>query len=312
LLANIGTPDEAQVALNEGADGIGLFRTEFLFMEKEAARHLALISEDTQYEAYKTVLEIMKGKPVVIRTLDAGGDKFLSAADEKSDTSENPLLGQRSIRLTLAHPDMFKTQLRALLRASVHGNLRIMLPLIVSLDEVKAARALYNEAKKELAEQNIAFKKNIPLGIMVETAAAALSSDVFAKHCGFFSIGTNDLTQYSLAIDRGNESVAPLYNEFHLTVLRLIKATVDNARKAAIPVSVCGEMAGMPEGAALLAGFGIDTLSMTSSSISKVTYALSHFTKKELTQIAKETLAFQKGTDAGKIIHSAFKKTIKI
>jgi phosphotransferase system enzyme I (PtsI) len=296
LLANIGSPEEAREALLDGAEGIGLFRTEFLFMKSA----LEFISEDAQFEAYKTALEIMRDKPVVIRTLDAGGDKFISASHEKADVSRNPLLGRRSIRLSLARPEIFKQQLRALLRASVYGNLRIMLPLVVSLEEVKAARFLFEQAKKELIAKKIPFKKDIPFGIMIETAAASLCSDVLAKHCDFFSIGTNDLTQYSLAIDRENPLVSPLYNEFHLTILRLIKATVDGAKKAKIPVSVCGEMAGNPQGAAMLTALGIDTLSMTSSSIHIIKSALAKCSKKELALKAKNILLSPLSTDVQK------------
>ncbi|GMO46841.1 MAG: phosphoenolpyruvate--protein phosphotransferase [Treponemataceae bacterium] len=325
LLANIGTPEEAYAALSDGAQGIGLFRTEFLFMEAGAKNYsdapdesdvrglyrFDVISEDAQYEAYKTALQIMKGKPVVIRALDAGGDKFMSGA-RVSDMPANPLLGRRSIRFTLAHPDIFKTQLRALLRAGVHGDLRVMLPLVVSLDEIKAARALIAEAKKELAEQKILFKKNVPVGIMVETAAAALSTDALAKKSDFFSIGTNDLTQYSLAIDRENPEVAPLYDEFHLAILRLIKTAVDNAKQAGIPVSVCGEMAGHPAGALALIALGADTLSMTASSIQKIKYAVSRFSKKELADMAKEILCAPKSTSAEKIIRARVNTRLRL
>jgi phosphotransferase system enzyme I (PtsI) len=297
LLANIGSPEEIHGALEDGAEGVGLFRTEFLFMQYAPE----FISEDEQFEAYKTALELMKSKPVVIRTLDAGGDKFISASQEKADVSKNPLLGRRSIRFSLAYPVIFKQQLRALLRASVYGDLRIMLPLVVSLEEIKAARVLFEQAKKELAAKKIPFKKNIPVGIMVETAAAALSSDVFARHCDFFSIGTNDLTQYSLAIDRENPLVSHLYNEFHLTILRLIKTTITNAKKAKIPVSVCGELAGTPEGAAMLVALGVDTLSMTSSSIIKVKNALAKRQKKELEVKAKNIFLKPSDTNAQKI-----------
>ena len=305
LMANIGSPEEIQGALEDGAEGIGLFRTEFLFMQNAPE----FIAEDAQFEAYKKALELMKGKPVVIRTLDAGGDKFISAAQQKADGSKNPLLGRRSIRLSLAYPEIFKQQLRALLRASVYGDLRIMLPLVVSLEEVKAARALFEQAKKELSSKKIPYKKHIPIGIMVETAAAALSSDVFARHCDFFSIGTNDLVQYSLAIDRENPLVSHLYNEFHLTILRLIKIIIGSAKKAKIPVSVCGEMAGTPEGAAMLVALGIGTLSMASSSIGKIKHALSNHQKKELAIKAKNILLSPDATDVRKIF--AARRTAK-
>jgi phosphotransferase system enzyme I (PtsI) len=304
LFANIGSPEEALTALDEGAEGIGLFRTEFLFMATETARREQCMSEDTQFEAYKSVLCIMKKKPVVIRTLDAGGDKFLTATGKDFDAAENPLLGQRSVRLSLARPDIFKVQLRALFRAGVYGNLRIMLPLVINSGEVQAVFSLIREVKKELTLENIPFKKNIPVGIMVETPAAALSSDVFARLCRFFSIGTNDLTQYTLAVDREDTAVSGLFNEFHCAVLWLIKTTLVNAQIAGIPVCVCGELAGMPEGAAVLAGMGIDTLSMTAFSIPKIKYFLSLFSSHDLELIAEEAVAAKRNTDNRTSLHA--------
>jgi phosphotransferase system enzyme I (PtsI) len=307
LFANIGMPEEAKTALENGAEGIGLFRTEFLFMQSDARNG---ISEDAQYEAYKTALEIMDGRPVVIRTLDAGGDKLVDSLG-RADTSANPLLGLRSVRFTLANPDIFLTQFRALLRASVHGNLKIMLPLVTCIDEVRESRKLLARAKKELRERHIPFDKNVPLGIMVETPACALSSDVFAHHSDFFSIGTNDLTQYSLAVDRENPDVSRLFSEFHLAVARMIKLTSDNARKAGIPVSACGEMAGTEEGALLLFALGVETLSVSPSSIEKIKRAFSRFTKKELRMTAKEILFAPETSDIRGYLGKLLRRRVK-
>jgi phosphotransferase system enzyme I (PtsI) len=309
LLANIGTPQEARAALEEGAEGIGLFRTEFLFMESRE-----LMAEDAQYEAYREVLTAMQDKPVTIRTLDLGGDKFINHAEQSgaADTHQNPLLGQRSIRLALAHPDVFKTQLRALYRASVHGNLKIMLPLIVDIAEVQASRALIAQVQEELEAQNIPFNKNVPIGIMIETPAAALATDLFAHTSDFFSIGTNDLTQYSLAVDRENAGVSLLYSEFHVSVLRLIKTIAQSARSTATPLSVCGEMAGTIEGATVLAGLGISTLSMTSASISKIKYSLLRFSRIDLQYIAHEAFAVSKNINTRAAVQTICHKFVHL
>ncbi|QTQ10732.1 phosphoenolpyruvate--protein phosphotransferase [Treponema parvum] len=324
VFANIGTPDEARTALKEGADGIGLFRTEFLFMAENQS-----FSEEAQFEAYKEVLETMGGKPVTIRTLDAGGDKLIkglgdmtssitsaptfspaSAPDAKisggssqsgqsdrfnqpvqSDFKEkNPLMGLRAIRFSLAHPEILKTQLRALYRAGVYGNLKIMLPLISSAEQIEKAKIIADTAQKELAAEGVPFKKNVPLGIMVETAAAALISDSLAKTADFFSIGTNDLTQYTIGIDRENPFVAELYDECHPAVLRMIQNTLQNAAASGISVSVCGEMASRQNGVLVLGGMGIRNLSMTAKQISAVKEILSKFTIKEMQDISSKAL----------------------
>lgn len=288
ILANIGTVEEAEIAKNEGADGIGLFRTEFLFMTEskseisQAHTRTTAFSEEGQYQAYKKVLQTMKGKPVTIRTLDAGGDKIISPADASSESEKNPLLGLRAIRQSLANPNQLKTQFRALFRAGVHGNLKIMLPLITSVEQVTAALKIAEKAKEELREEKIPFAEDVPIGIMVETAAAAIIADCLAKKSAFFSIGTNDLTQYTIGVDRENAAVAPLYDEFHLAVLRLIQRTVCEASSAGIPVSVCGEMASKNESVMVLAGMGIRNLSMSPTKISKVKELLSRFTVQEL------------------------------
>jgi phosphotransferase system enzyme I (PtsI) len=293
LYANIGTPEEAEIAKAEGADGIGLFRTDFLFMsESGASIHAAArsFSEETQFEAYKKVLQIMEDKPVTIRTLDAGGDKLINSVDLPNYDEKNPLMGLRAVRLSLAHPNVFKTQIRALYRAGLYGNLRIMLPLITSVEQVRQCLAIIEEAKKELDFEKIPYKADIPIGIMVETAAAAIMSDCLAKVSDFFSLGTNDLTQYTLGIDRENMHVAGLYNEFSLAVLRLIQTTVINAEKANIPLSVCGEMAGKHDSVMVLGGMGIRHLSMSPKLICSTKELLSRFTIQELEAISAKHL----------------------
>ncbi|MCI6180423.1 MAG: phosphoenolpyruvate--protein phosphotransferase [Treponema porcinum] len=293
LYANIGSPEEAETALKAGADGIGLFRTEFLYMAKADTSHHAAarsFNEDEQFETYKHVLTIMKDKPVTIRTLDAGGDKLINSVDIPSFNEKNPLMGMRAIRLSLAYPQVLKTQLRALYRASVYGKLRIMLPLITSAEQVEQSLVIVDEVKKELAAENIPFDDKVPVGIMIETAAAALTSDCLAKTSDFFSLGTNDLTQYTLGVDRENSNVSGLYDEFNLAVLRLIAITITNAKKYGINLSVCGEMAGRHDSILVLGGLGIRSLSMSPNLISRTKHLLSQFTVAELQAISSKRL----------------------
>ncbi|ADQ08170.1 phosphoenolpyruvate-protein phosphotransferase [Caldicellulosiruptor hydrothermalis 108] len=263
LFANIAHIEEIDAALKNGAEGIGLFRTEFLFMDRSQPP-----SEDEQFEVYKTVLEKMEGKPVIIRTLDVGGDKNISYLN--IDKEENPFLGYRAIRLCLGNKELFKTQLRALLRASIYGKLKIMFPMITCIDEVYQAKWIIQEAKEELKKENISYSQNIEIGIMIETPAAAVISDILAKEVDFFSIGTNDLIQYTLAIDRTNDKVSYLYNPLHPAILRLIKMTVENAHKRGIEVGVCGEIASNQEFVSVLIGLGVDELSVNPSKILNV------------------------------------------
>lgn len=293
LYANIGSPEEAETALKAGADGIGLFRTEFLYMAKADTSHHAAarsFNEDEQFEAYKHVLTVMKDKPVTIRTLDAGGDKLINSVDIPSFNEKNPLMGMRAIRLSLAYPQVLKTQLKALYRASVYGKLRIMLPLITSAEQVEQSLVIVDEVKKELAAENIPFDDKVPVGIMIETAAAALTSDCLAKTSDFFSLGTNDLTQYTLGVDRENSNVSGLYDEFNLAVLRLIAITITNAKKYGINLSVCGEMAGRHDSILVLGGLGIRSLSMSPNLISRTKHLLSQFTVAELQAISSKRL----------------------
>ncbi|MBQ9631103.1 MAG: phosphoenolpyruvate--protein phosphotransferase [Treponema sp.] len=278
LFANIGSIEEAVQAFEFGADGIGLFRTEFLFMHTSSNGTSNLLNEDMQFNAYKQVLEIMQGKQVTIRTLDAGGDKLIHNSDIPFSEEKNPLMGLRAVRLSLAYPQIIRTQLRALYRASVYGNLRIMLPLITSIEQVKQCKYIAEEVKSELRAQHIPFNENVPLGIMIETAAAAILADCLSKECSFFSLGTNDLTQYTLGIDRENPAVSNLYNEFNLAVLRLISITIESAKANNIPISVCGEMAGNKNSVLILAGMGIRSLSMSGIFIPEIKELLSQFT----------------------------------
>lgn len=290
ILANIGTVEEAKIAMEEGADGIGLFRTEFLFMSQTSDGHSDFFDEQSQFEAYKSVLQIAKGRPVTIRTLDAGGDKLLNSTQIQFKEEKNPLMGLRAIRLSLANPLQLKTQFRALYRASIFGNLKIMLPLITDTEQVKKTLEIAKFAREELRAEKIEFNENVPIGIMVETAAAALTADCLAKVSDFFSIGTNDLTQYTIGVDRENASVAPLYDEFHLAVLRMIQLTISEGEKNGIDVSVCGEMASRKSSVVVLAGMGIRNLSMSPKQICTIKELLSKYTIKELQNISSKKL----------------------
>ena len=283
VLANIGTVEEAQIAMEEGADGIGLLS------EHEGSRS-SFFNEEAQFNAYKKVLEIMKGKPVTIRTLDAGGDKLLNSTEIQTKEEKNPLMGMRAIRLSLANPLQLKTQFRALYRASIFGNLKIMLPLITDTEQVRKTLEIAKQAREELSQEGVLYNENVPIGIMVETAAAAMTADCLAKVSDFFSIGTNDLTQYTIAVDRENADVAGLYDEFHLAVLRMIHHTISEGKKAGIPVSVCGEMASRSASVLVLAGMGIRQLSMSPKQISTIKELLSHYTINELKNISSKQL----------------------
>ncbi|WP_419171093.1 phosphoenolpyruvate--protein phosphotransferase [Negativibacillus massiliensis] len=284
LYSNIGSVAEAQIALENGAEGIGLFRTEFLFMDRTA-----MPTEQEQYEAYKAVSDIMQGKEVIIRTLDVGGDKEISYL--KMESEQNPFLGWRAIRYCLEESDLFKVQLRALLRAgSEHKNIKIMLPLVTGVQEIRAAKQLLEECKQELAAQGIAYDDNIRVGIMIETPAAALIADLLAKEAAFFSIGTNDLTQYTLAVDRGNAKVENLYTTLHPAVLRSIRSIIRAAKEAKIPVGMCGEAAADPALIPLLLEFGLDEMSVSASSILKTRKIVSQWSQKETAEVEQKAM----------------------
>lgn len=282
LKANIETPDEVENAIEKGASGIGLFRSEFLFLQKNG-----LLKEEIQFETYKKVIQDMDGKPVTIRTIDIGGDKALSTLgiDE-----ENPILGWRAIRFCLERKDIFRIQLRALLRASIYGKLHIMFPMISGLDELEKTLLILNQVKEELRVSKTPFDEDIKIGTMIEVPSAALISDELAKRVDFFSIGTNDLIQYTIAVDRGNEKIAYLYQPFHPGVLRLIKLVIDNAHKEKIPIGMCGEMASNPYATVLLAGLGLDEFSMSPSSLLEVRKILRTVDYKDATKMANEIL----------------------
>ncbi len=284
LYSNIGSVAEAQIALENGAEGIGLFRTEFLFMDRTA-----MPTEQEQYEAYKAVSDIMQGKEVIIRTLDVGGDKEISYL--KMESEQNPFLGWRAIRYCLEESDLFKVQLRALLRAGAeHKNIKIMLPLVTGVQEIRAAKQLLEECKQELAAQGIAYDDNIQVGIMIETPAAALIADLLAKEAAFFSIGTNDLTQYTLAVDRGNAKVENLYTTLHPAVLRSIRSIIRAAKEAKIPVGMCGEAAADPALIPLLLEFGLDEMSVSASSILKTRKIVSQWSQKETEEVEQKAM----------------------
>ena len=276
IAGNIGSPEDAKKVIENGGEGIGLFRTEFLFMDRDC-----MPTEEEQFESYKEVATAMKGKPVIIRTLDIGGDKEIPYMGIVQD--ENPFLGYRAIRLCLDRKDdIYIPQLRALLRASAFGNIKIMLPLITSMDEIREAKALISDIKKELDEKNIAYNKSIEVGIMVETAAASLLADIFAKEVDFFSIGTNDLIQYTMSVDRGNVKIAGLYSPFSPAVLRSINRIITEGKKAGIMVGMCGEAAADPLLIPVLLAWGMDEFSMSASSILKSRQIISGCDSKDL------------------------------
>lgn len=286
LVANIGKPEDLEKVLQYDGEGVGLFRTEFLFMDRTA-----MPTEEEQFEAYKTVAEGLKGKPVIIRTLDIGGDKEIPYMGLTKD--ENPFLGYRAIRFCLDRKDdVYKPQLRALLRASAYGNIKIMVPMVTCIEELREAKALIEEIKKELDEQNIPYKKDIEVGIMVETAAASLMADVFAKEAAFFSIGTNDLTQYTMSVDRGNDKVSYLYSTFNPAVLRSIKRIITCGREAGIMVGMCGEAASDPLMIPLLLAFGLNEFSMSASAILYSRKLITGYSTQELQAVADKAISF--------------------
>lgn len=267
LCGNIGSPSDVQAVLENGGEGVGLFRTEFLFMERSRPP-----TEDEQYDAYRQVAEAFGEKPVTVRTLDAGGDKELPYLDLPEE--DNPFLGLRAIRLCLAHPDLFETQIRAILRAGVHGNLRMMLPMVNTVDEVRQAKAIIEKVKDDLEREGISFCADVPLGIMIETPAAALHADALAREVDFFSIGTNDLIQYTLACDRGNPDTASLYTPYHPAVLSLVYAAIQSANRAGIPVGMCGEAASDEKLLPVFLAMGLDSFSTDAGSILRTRYAI--------------------------------------
>lgn len=286
LVANIGKPEDVEKVLQYDGEGIGLFRTEFLFMDRTS-----MPTEEEQFEAYRKVAVAMNGKPVIIRTLDIGGDKEIPYMGLQKD--ENPFLGYRAIRFCLDRKDdVYKPQLRALLRASAFGNIRIMVPMVTCLEEYREAKALIEEMKHELDEKGIAYKNDIQVGIMVETAAASLMADAFAKEVDFFSIGTNDLTQYTMSVDRGNEKVSYLYSSLNPAVLRSIRHVIECGRKEGIMVGMCGEAASDPLLIPLLLAFGLNEFSMSASAILNARKLITSYDTQELQAVAEKAMSF--------------------
>ena len=283
LAANIGTPKDLEGVIHNGAEGVGLYRTEFLYMDSHD-----MPTEEDQFEAYKAVLEGMNGKPVVVRTMDIGGDKELPYLPLPHEM--NPFLGYRAIRISLNEPEMFRTQLRALLRASVYGKLRIMFPMIATLNDFRGAKALLEEEKAKLVAEGFAVSDDIQVGIMIEIPAAAVLAHQFAKEVDFFSIGTNDLIQYTMAADRMNERVSYLYQPYNPSILTLIKHVIDSAHKEGKWAGMCGEMAGDQTAVPLLVGLGLDEFSMSASSVLKTRSLISKLTLEEMKALADKAI----------------------
>lgn len=283
LTANIGTPDDVERVLKNGGEGIGLFRTEFLYMNNNQ-----IPSEDQQFEAYRSVLEQMEDKPVVVRTLDIGGDKELSYLPFVKEM--NPFLGVRGIRFCLEHPDVFRPQLRALLRASIYGNLKIMFPMVTTIEELRAAKKILAEEKDSLIKSGIDVAENIEIGMMIEVPATALMAKQFAKEVDFFSIGTNDLTQYIMAADRMNEHISHLYQPYHPAILNIINHVIEVAHEEGKSVGMCGEMAGDPLAIPILLGLGLDEFSMNASSILVARSQIRKLSYKQITAYKNDIL----------------------
>ena len=300
LAGNIGSPNDVDGLIKNDAEGVGLYRTEFLYMDKEDA----FPTEEEQYEAYKAVLEGMDNKPIVIRTLDIGGDKELPYFEMEPEM--NPFLGYRAIRLCLDKKDIFKTQLRALYRASVHGKLRIMFPMISSLEELLDAKEVIKEVLKELDMEGIAYSKDVEVGMMIEIPSAAVISDVLAKHVDFFSIGTNDLIQYTCAVDRMNQKISHLYNQFNPAVLRLIKMVIDNAHKEGKWVGMCGESAGDQRMIPILLGFGLDEFSMSPISILPARKLITSLSYADMQKFADEILSMGTAKEIKEYVDKTF------
>lgn len=285
LFCNIGTPKDAVKAVDADGEGVGLFRTEFLFMDRSS-----LPTEDEQFDAYKQASLILKGKPLIIRTLDIGGDKEIPYLGLEKE--ENPFMGFRAIRYCLKNRDMFKSQIKAILRASAFGDIRIMFPLITAVEELREGKALVEEAKADLKASGIDFDENIQVGVMTETAASGVIADLLADEADFFSIGTNDLTGYTMAADRGNSDVEYLYSPFQPSVLRMIRRIITCARNKGIPVGMCGEAAANPAMIPLLISFGLTEFSVSAPSVLKVRKNIAKWTKAEADAVAEKVMSF--------------------
>ena len=295
LVSNIGKPEDADKVVECDGEGIGLFRTEFLFMDRDSVP-----TEEEQFEAYKKVAETMKGKPVIIRTLDIGGDKAIPYLG--LETEENPFLGFRAIRFCLKRRDIYEVQLRALLRASAFGDIKIMVPLVTGVDELRAVKVILEDIKRQLDKEGIAYNKDVKVGVMMETPAACMMADALAKEADFFSIGTNDLIQYTVAVERGNKKIANLYTHFHPAVIRLIKKTIEGAHKNHILCGMCGEAAGDATFIPLLIGLGLDEFSMNANKVLNVRKLIRKLDFKECQKLADEVLKLATSDEVEKLL----------
>ena len=304
LLANIGGPQDIKIVIDNTAEGVGLLRSEFLYMDAKD-----FPSEEEQFEAYKKIAESLENKRLVIRTLDIGGDKDLKYM--KLPKEENPFLGYRAIRIYLDNVDLFKVQLRAILRASSYGNVAIMLPMISSIEELRKSKEIIEEVKQELKEKNIKFNENIEVGIMIEIPSSAVMADEFAKECDFFSIGTNDLIQYTIAVERGNEKLANLYSHFNPAVIRLIKSAIDGAHKNGILCGMCGEAAGDVKFIPLLVGLGLDEFSMNANKILKARKLITDLSFEECKELANKVLKLESTEEVKRILDTICSDNLK-
>ena len=300
LVANIGNPDDANVAAEHDAEGVGLFRSEFLFMDAKE-----LPTEDEQFAAYQKVALRMKDEPVIIRTLDVGGDKEIPYLNLKKE--ENPFMGFRAVRYCLNNPEQYKVQLTALLRASAFGDVKIMLPLVTTLDEVRQAKALVEECKKDLDERGVAYNKDIEVGTMIETPAASLIADDLAEECDFFSIGTNDLIGYTMCADRGNDRVSYLYTVYQPAVLRSLKRIIESGREKGIMVGMCGEAAADPLLIPVLLSFGLNEFSVSAPSILRTRKIISEWTKEEADALTEKVMKLKTATEVKVMLQAAQK-----
>ncbi len=295
VACNIGNLEDLDLGLENGAEGVGLFRTEFLYMDSNE-----FPSEEKQFEVYKKAAEKLEGKPLIIRTLDIGGDKSLSYFDFPKE--ENPFLGWRALRICFDKEEVFRDQLRAILRASAYGNVKILLPMVISVEELQRVNELLDKYMKELADENIEFDANIEVGVMIETPASVFIAEDLIEYCDYFSIGTNDLTQYILAVDRGNENISHLYNNYHPAVLRAMKKVIDASHKAGKWTGMCGSMASDTKATYLLLGMGLDEFSSVGSKISKIKNTILNANYKEAEAFANRILAINNVTDIEKEI----------
>jgi phosphotransferase system enzyme I (PtsI) len=303
LLGNIEFPDEARVVLEKGGEGIGLYRTEFLYLNRPTEP-----TEQEQYEAYAEVVKVLRDRPVIVRTFDLGADKYTQS--RRLAPEPNPFLGLRSIRYCLQNLTMFKTQLRAILRASVLGPIKVMFPLVTNIQELMQAKMILHDVMEDLDEERIQYNRALQVGIMVETPSAALMASTLARDCDFFSIGTNDLTQYTLAVDRGNELVSTLYSAADPAVLRLIRTVIQDAYKAKIEVSVCGETASEPEYVMLLLGLGVRTLSIASPMIPEIKQVIRSVTIEDCNHLTRKVLAMNSERQISSYLRNAARKIL--